>query len=254
MTARKIIIAGNWKMHNSLQETRELVVGLRERLNSVRDVEVVVGPTFVGLATAAELLKGSSIGVAAQNCHAEAKGAFTGEISVPQLLDAGCRYVILGHSERRQYFGETDAGVAQKLRVVLDAGLVPIMCMGETLEQREAGKTFDVVLGQIDGGLSKIQANELPSIVLAYEPIWAIGTGKTASDAQAEEVHARIRGHLTKSFGAALAEQVRIQYGGSVKPANARGLLAQANIDGALVGGASLKVEDFAAIVEAAIN
>lgn len=253
MSTRKVIIAGNWKMHNSLQETRELVVGLRDSLNDVRDVEVVVGPGYVSLASAAELLKGSSIGVAAQNCHAEPKGAFTGEISVPQLVDAGCRYVILGHSERRQYFGETDAGVAQKLRVVLDAGLVPIMCMGETLEQREAGQTFDVVLGQIDGGLANIQASELPSLVLAYEPIWAIGTGKTASEAQAEEVHARIRQHLGEKFGADLAEQVRIQYGGSVKPGNAQGLLAQPNIDGALVGGASLKVEDFSAIVRAAI-
>ena len=252
MTERKKIIAGNWKMHNNLAETRELVVGIRDAVSDVRDVEIVLGPSFTSLASAADLLKGSAVGVAAQNCHPAPKGAFTGEIAVPQLVDAGCRYVILGHSERRQFFAETDAGVAEKLRVVLDAGLVPILCVGESLAEREAGKTFDVVLGQLDGSLATLQAHELPSVVLAYEPVWAIGTGKTASDAQAEEVHARMRQHLQQAYGEALAQQVRIQYGGSVKPSNARGLLSQPNIDGALVGGASLKAADFVAIVQAA--
>jgi len=248
---RKPFIAGNWKMHNTIGEARQLAMEVRDRVADVRDVEIAVGPSFPALRAVADVLKESGIGVAAQDCHPAPKGAYTGAVAVPQLVDAGCRYVIIGHSERRQYFGETDAGVADKVRAALDGDLGPIMCVGETLDEREAGRTFDVVLGQLGGGLDKVQASELGRVVIAYEPVWAIGTGKTATDAQAQEVHERIRGWLSERFGA-VAEAVRIQYGGSVKPANAAGLLSQPDIDGALVGGASLKGEDFAAIVKAA--
>jgi len=249
--SRKPFIAGNWKMHNRVDEARNLAIDLRDRVADVRDVEIAVGPTFTALKSVADALRESGVGVAAQDCHWEAQGAYTGAVSVQQLADAGCRYVIVGHSERRQYFGETDEGVAKKVRAVLDGDLTPIMCVGESLEQREAGKTFDVVLGQLDGGLEKVNGSELARVVLAYEPVWAIGTGKTATDEQAEEVHARMRARLQERFGT-VSESVRIQYGGSVKPDNAKGLLSQPNIDGALVGGASLKAETFAGIIAAA--
>lgn len=248
---RKPFVAGNWKMHNTIAEAKRLAVDLRDRVSDVRDVEIAVGPSFTALAAVAEALRGSAVGVAAQDCHHEAKGAFTGAVAVGQLVEAGCRYVIIGHSERRQFFGETDEGVARKVRATLDGDLTPILCIGETLAEREAGRTFDVVLGQLDGGLAKIAATEMARVVLAYEPVWAIGTGKTATTEQAEDVHARIRGRLQERFGA-VAEAVRIQYGGSVKPDNARALMSQPNIDGALVGGASLKADDFVAIVLAA--
>jgi len=248
---RKPFIAGNWKMHNRIDEARNLAVAVRDSVADVRDVEIAVGPSFTALRSVADLLRESGVGVAAQDCHWEPKGAYTGAQAVQQLADAGCRYVIVGHSERRQYFGETDVSVAKKVRAVLDADLTPIMCIGETLEEREAGRTFDVVLGQLDGGLEQVTGSELARVVLAYEPVWAIGTGKTASVEQAEEVHARIRARLQEKHGTA-AESVRIQYGGSVKPDNAKGLLSQPNIDGALVGGASLKAEAFAGIIMAA--
>lgn len=248
---RKPFIAGNWKMHMNVGEARSLAADVRDQVAGVTDVEVAVGPVFTALAAVSDIVQGSSVGVAAQDCHHEAKGAYTGAISVGQLQDVGCRYVIIGHSERRQFFAETDQAVALKVRATLDGGLTPIVCIGESLEQREAGKTFEVVLGQLTGGLEKVESSELARVVLAYEPVWAIGTGKTASNEQAEEVHAKIRNKLEEQFGS-VANGVRIQYGGSVKPDNARGLLGQPNIDGALVGGASLKADSFAAIVMAA--
>ncbi|MBN2358744.1 MAG: triose-phosphate isomerase [Deltaproteobacteria bacterium] len=248
---RKPFVAGNWKMHNTLSAARTLAIDVRERVGSLTEVEVAVCPSFTALATVVDVLRSSAVGVGAQNCHHEAKGAFTGEVAVDQIADLGCRYVIIGHSERRQLFGETDAGVARKVRAALDGKLTPIMCIGETLQEREAGRTFEVVLGQLDGGLASVTSDELSRLVLAYEPVWAIGTGKTASDEQAEEVHDRIRQRLREKHGA-VADAVRIQYGGSVKPDNAKGLLGQPNIDGALVGGASLKADAFAAIVLAA--
>jgi len=248
---RKPFVAGNWKMHNTLDAARALAIDVRERVGKLTEVEVAVCPSYTALATVVEALRHSAVGVGAQNCHFEAKGAFTGEIAIDQIADLGCRYVIIGHSERRQFFGETDAGVARKVRAALDGKLTPIMCVGETLQERESGRTFDVVLGQLDGGLASVAASELARVVLAYEPVWAIGTGKTATDEQAEDVHSRIRRRLHEKYGD-VAEQVRIQYGGSVKPDNAKGLLGQPNIDGALVGGASLKADAFAAIVLAA--
>jgi triosephosphate isomerase len=197
-------------------------------------------------------IRGSSIGLGAQNVNQAADGAFTGEISCGMLKDLGCSYVILGHSERRAIFGETDSMVNEKLKAVLKAGITPIVCVGETLEQREAGKTQSVVQGQCTGSLAGLTGEEMAATVLAYEPVWAIGTGKTATPAQAEEVHADIRGLLTKQFGASVAEKVVIQYGGSVKADNAMDLLSQPNIDGALVGGASLKSDSFLAIIRAA--
>lgn len=215
-------------------------------------VEVVLCPPSIYLSTVAEVLAGTSIELGAQDLYPADDGAYTGEINAAMLTDIGCRYVILGHSERRQLMGETDAMVNQKLHAALAGGLVPIVCVGETLEDREAGRTDQVVENQVRGSLEGLDEVRAAGIVIAYEPVWAIGTGKTATKEQAEQVHAMIRGLLGKLFGNDIAAQIRIQYGGSVKPANAADLLAQPNIDGALVGGASLKGEDFAGIVAAA--
>jgi triosephosphate isomerase len=221
-------------------------------LHGISGVDVAVCPPSVYLHDVGAAIRGSSIGLGAQNVNQAADGAFTGEISCGMLKDLGCSYVILGHSERRAIFGETDSMVNEKLKAVLKAGLTPIVCVGETLEQREAGKTQSVVQGQCTGSLAGLTGEEMAATVLAYEPVWAIGTGKTATPAQAEEVHADIRGLLTKQFGASVAEKVVIQYGGSVKADNAMDLLSQPNIDGALVGGASLKSDSFLAIIRAA--
>jgi triosephosphate isomerase len=221
-------------------------------LHGISGVDVAVCPPSVYLHDVGAAIRGSSIGLGAQNVNQAADGAFTGEISCGMLKDLGCSYVILGHSERRAIFGETDSMVNEKLKAVLKAGLTPIVCVGETLEQREAGKTQSVVQGQCIGSLAGLTGEEMAATVLAYEPVWAIGTGKTATPAQAEEVHADIRGLLTKQFGASVAEKVVIQYGGSVKADNAMDLLSQPNIDGALVGGASLKSDSFLAIIRAA--
>ena len=247
--SRRPIIAGNWKMNKSPSEAAQLARELRRSLSKVKTADVVIGPTFVALPGAAEAIAGSPIGLAAQNLHWESKGAYTGEISGPMLKELGCTHVIIGHSERRQYFGETEETVNKRVNAALDHGLIPIMCIGETLEQREAGETMKVVKRQLLGGLDNFTAEQLAGLVLAYEPVWAIGTGRTASVEQAQEVHAFIRGVLAERFGGDFAQATRIQYGGSVKPGNVAGLMAQTDIDGALVGGASLSAETFTELV-----
>jgi triosephosphate isomerase len=219
---------------------------LRQRLGDAR-AQVAVAPPFTALGAVKQALQGSSIQLFAQNCHFEKQGAFTGEVSAAMLRDVGCDGVILGHSERRQLFGETDESVARKLKAALDEGLSPIVCVGETLQEREAGRTWDVVSRQVRGALSGLDVQALGRITIAYEPVWAIGTGRNATAAQAQEVHAQIRG-LLRELGGAVADSIRIQYGGSVKPDNAAELLSQPDVDGALVGGASLKADDFAKI------
>ncbi len=250
--ARRCFIAGNWKMNKNVSESVALARDVRNAVASVRDrVEVAVAPVFTALHPVAKALEDSNVSLAAQNCHASESGAFTGEIAAPMLKDVGCSWVILGHSERRQFFGETDAGVNRKIASVLKAGLKPIVCVGETLAEREANQTLDVVAKQVNGALNGFSAAEGRDLVLAYEPVWAIGTGKTATSRQAQDVHAHIRALLTTLWGAEVAQGIRIQYGGSVKAENAAELLSQPDIDGALVGGASLKAADFAAIVKA---
>ena len=250
--ARRTFIAGNWKMNKTVGEAVALAREVRELVHGLGDrVEVAVAPPFTALWSVAKALEGSAVVVAAQNCHAEGSGAFTGEVSVPMLKEVGCRWVILGHSERRQFFGETDEGVSKKVGAVLKAGLLPIICVGETLDEREAKKTLSVVERQVKGCLAGFGATQGAHFVIAYEPVWAIGTGRTATAAQAQEVHAHIRGVLAGLWGPEAAGEVRIQYGGSVKADNAAELLGQSDIDGALVGGASLKAGDFAAIVKA---
>jgi triosephosphate isomerase len=247
---RRKFICGNWKMHKTSAEAVALVRELRRRLNT--QVEIAVAPPFTALSKVKEALMGSPIQLFAQNCHYEKQGAFTGEISAPMLAEVGCDGVILGHSERRQYFGESDEGVNKKIKAALEAGLHPIVCVGETLQEREANHTWEVVSGQLRGALAGLAPVQIGKLTLAYEPVWAIGTGKTATTGQAQEVHGQIRGFLREMAGPQTAEAVRIQYGGSVKPDNAAELLGQPDIDGALVGGASLKVDDFARIVAGA--
>ena len=229
-----------------------LVHGLLDQMTVGESVDVAVCPPSVYLHDVGAALRGSNIGLGAQNMHSQADGAYTGEISAGMLTDLGCKYVILGHSERRQLFGETDASVNEKLSAALSGNLTPIVCVGETLEEREGGQTKTVVETQVRGSIAGLSSDQAATIVIAYEPVWAIGTGKTATPQQAEEVHAQIRALLTELFGASAAEAIRLQYGGSVKPDNAAELLGQPNIDGALVGGASLKADSFAAIVAAA--
>ncbi|MFK7735896.1 MAG: triose-phosphate isomerase [Pirellulaceae bacterium] len=248
---RKYLIAGNWKMNLLRDSSVALIHGLADQLSESTNVEVAVCPPSVYLHDVGAALRGTSIGLGAQNMHAAESGAFTGEISGSMLTDLGCQYVILGHSERRQLFGETDAGVNEKTKVAFEHKLIPIVCVGETLEQREAGTTAQVVETQVRGSLADLTNEQAAKVVVAYEPVWAIGTGKTASPEQAEEVHAQIRGLLADMFDQTVADSIRIQYGGSVKPDNAAELLGQKNIDGALVGGASLKADGFAAIIAA---
>ncbi|MFL5263480.1 MAG: triose-phosphate isomerase [Anaeromyxobacteraceae bacterium] len=250
--ARKKFVCGNWKMFKTRAEAQELVRALAPLVSDDR-VQVAVAPPFTALAAAAEALAGTRIELAAQNCHWEAQGAFTGEVSPKMLSDACVTHCIVGHSERRQLFGETDEGVRRKTVALLGAGLLPIVCVGETLAEREAGKTLEVVARQVRGGLAGVAAADVARLTLAYEPVWAIGTGKTATTAQAQEVHAAIRKLLRELAGSA-ADEVRIQYGGSVKPDNAAELMAQPDVDGALVGGASLKAADFSQIVKGALR
>jgi triosephosphate isomerase len=247
---RTPLIAGNWKMHKTLAEARELVHGIREGVEGVSGVEILICPPFQHLFPLAEAIKGSSIRLGAQNAHFEPQGAFTGEVSVPMLVDTGCTHVILGHSERRQYFGENGPLLAKKVRAAVAGGLTAVYCVGETLEERESGRTAAVV----EGHVAEVIGKEIPAdrLVIAYEPVWAIGTGKTATPEQAQEVHGLIRGLLASAYDQATSDSVRILYGGSVKPANAEALLAQADIDGALVGGACLAASDFVAIIRAA--
>jgi triosephosphate isomerase len=249
---RRMIIAGNWKMHKTVGESLALVRELRGMLSMVREkVEIAVAPPFTALHPVAKALEDSNLKLAAQNCHWEPQGAFTGEVSAGMLKEVGCAYVIVGHSERRQYFGETDETVNKRVRAVIREGLRPIICIGETLAEREGSKTFEVVGRQLKGALAGFSADEARNFVIAYEPVWAIGTGRNATSDQAQEVHAHIREQLVTAYGRELADGMRIQYGGSVKPENAADLLGKPDVDGALVGGASLKAGDFAAIVKA---
>ncbi len=250
--ARQIIIAGNWKMHKTPAETLRFLNSLKVKAVNITNVEMVVCPSFVSLAVASEALKDTRIRLGAQNMFWETEGAFTGEVSAPMLKDVGCTYVILGHSERRQYFGETDETVNKRMHRALAEGLKPIMCIGETLQERENGQMHAVLERQVSGGLQGVSAEQMQDIVLAYEPVWAIGTGKTATPQQADEAHQYIRGIIERAYGTQVAQAVRIQYGGSVKPTNAGELLGQENIDGALVGGASLDAESFVEIIKAA--
>jgi len=246
---RRPIIVGNWKMHKTIAEAVGLAQTLKASLAGVHDVDIGVAPPFTALAAVVEALRDSHIVVAAQNMHWEPQGAFTGEISAVMLADVGCRRVIIGHSERRQYFAETDETVNKKLHAALAAALDPILCIGETLAQRESQATFRVLEQQVRQALVSIGEEGMRRLVIAYEPVWAIGTGKTATPEQAQEVHAFIRSLLESLYGKTLADEVRIQYGGSVNAGNIQALMAQPDVDGALVGGASLDASSFAKIV-----
>jgi triosephosphate isomerase (TIM) len=250
---RKLIIAGNWKMHKTASETVRFVCELIQGFGNTRPAcEVIVAPPFTSLAAAVKEAEGTCIQVSAQNLHWETQGAFTGEVSSGMLKDLGCSHVIIGHSERRQYFGETDDSVNRKIKAALRNDLIPIFCLGETLEERESGKTFDVVSRQLAGGLADVSMPDPTRFAIAYEPVWAIGTGRTATPEQAQEVHGFLRHELGKVSPKGFSEQVRILYGGSVKPDNARSLMSCADIDGGLVGGASLKADDFLGIIKEA--
>ncbi|UFS70095.1 triose-phosphate isomerase [Geomonas sp. RF6] len=246
---RKPVIAGNWKLFKTKDEALALITELASKVKGVTQVEIIVAPVFTVLPTVKTALSGTDIALSAQDVFWEEEGAFTGEVSPRMLLDAGCSHTIIGHSERRQYFSETDETVNKKMKASLKGGLIPIMCIGETLDEREGGKTFEVLERQIRGGLADLPAEVVKPVIVAYEPVWAIGTGKVATEGQAQEAHAFIRGVLADIFGRGTADATRILYGGSVKPDNAKGLMACADIDGALVGGASLKGDTFASIV-----
>jgi triosephosphate isomerase len=242
-------IAGNWKMFKTVHEAVVFVKELRALVKDIADVEVLVGPPFTAIHAVAEAARNSNIGVAAQDMHWEREGAFTGEVSAAMITEAGAEYVIIGHSERRRLFGETDAIVNRKAAAALTAGLTPIVCVGETLEEREANATLSVLDRQLKDGLDRITGEQVAALVVAYEPVWAIGTGRVATAAQAEEAHAHLRQRLRQWFGADAAERCHVIYGGSVKPDNIRELVTEPDVDGALVGGASLDVRSFADIV-----
>ena len=245
---RKHIVAGNWKMNTTVAEGVELAKAVVAKSAEVpADVKLIIAPPFTHLYPVAEVVANSGVGLSAQNCANHEKGAYTGEVAVNMLAGVGCQYTILGHSERRSYYGETDELLVEKIHLALAAGLSPIFCVGENLEEREAGRHFEVVTNQIKAVLNTLTAEEMAKVIVAYEPVWAIGTGKTASAAQAQEIHAAIRKTLAEKFGA-LAEEITILYGGSCKPANAKELFACPDIDGGLIGGAALKADDFIAI------
>ena len=246
---RKIIIAGNWKMNNTIGQTIELANGLKRNLYDVESVEIVICPPFTALADASEIITESNIKLGAQNMHYEDKGAFTGEASGLMLKDLGCEYVILGHSERRQYFSETNEMVNKKVKAALKHNLTPIVCVGEKIEERKANKAFDVVRDHITNSLKDLSKEELQKVIVAYEPVWAIGTGLTASPQQAQEIHSFIRKLLSEISDQQTAQNITIQYGGSVKPDNIEELMKENDIDGALVGGASLKEESFIQLI-----
>ncbi|MDA0991056.1 MAG: triose-phosphate isomerase [Verrucomicrobia bacterium] len=248
---RKKIIAGNWKMNKALRDAESLATDIARQLGEQRDVDVVLCPPFTALKVVGDVIESSVIKLGAQNMHWESGGAYTGEISGSMLRDLYCHYVILGHSERREHFRETDTVVNRKIKAALAAHLTPILCVGESLTEREAGREADVVTEQMTAGLADLE--DIPSeMIIAYEPVWAIGTGKTATPAQAQEMHALIRSLLASRFGEAKAQRIRLQYGGSVKPDNAAELFSQPDIDGGLVGGASLEARAFVEIVQAA--
>ena len=248
--SRKPIMAGNWKMNLVVSEAEALAKDLNAGLDGSEGVDAVVAPAFTALVPIARALSGSSVSLAAQNLHWESFGAYTGEICAEMLKDVGCKYAIIGHSERRQFFHETDETVNKRLKAALAGGLIPILCVGETLEERKGGLTQGVVEKQIRGGLEGIPSEDAETMVLAYEPVWAIGTGETATPDQAQEVHAAIRALLKDLYDEGIAEGMRIQYGGSVKPDNVVDLMSRPDIDGALVGGASLKADSFLKIVK----
>ncbi len=248
---RKKIVAGNWKLNNNVEESIALAKELAAKVNEGGDkgVDIVVCPTSVNLYPVAQALEGVNVHVGAQNCYDKSTGAFTGEISAEMAKSVGAGYVILGHSERREYFGESDEFLASKVKAVLAAGLTPLFCCGETLEQREAGIHFDFVKGQLTNGLFDLSEEDFKKIVIAYEPIWAIGTGVTASSEQAQEMHKVLRDHLASKYGQSVADETSLLYGGSCKPGNAPELFACADIDGGLIGGAALNADDFYGII-----
>lgn len=249
---RKLFIAGNWKMNTARQEAVDLVKRIVEGFAS-DGVDLAVCPPFVYLDAVGKALQGSPVALGAQNMYHEPKGAFTGETSAAMLLDVGCTYVILGHSERRHIMGEGDELINRKVKAALSAGLKPILCIGEKLDEREAGRTLAVVERHVREGLAGVTAGQMASVTIAYEPVWAIGTGKTATPDQAQEVHAQVRALLVNLYGSDVADAARIQYGGSVKPENAKQILAQPDVDGGLIGGASLKADSFLAIARAGL-
>jgi triosephosphate isomerase len=249
---RRSFIAGNWKMNLNRQQAVELAKAVVSGAGKFPRVDLAVCPPSVYLDAVGQTIKGSEVALGAQNMYHEAAGAFTGEVSAAMLTDVGCRYVILGHSERRHILGETDEQINRKVLAALAAGLIPIVCVGELLSEREAGQTAAVIRRQFEGSLAGLSAEQMQKVVIAYEPVWAIGTGKVATPQQAQEVHLDLRKLIASRYNADLAQTVRIQYGGSVKPSNAAELLSQPDIDGALVGGASLKADDFLGIVAGA--
>lgn len=247
------LIAGNWKMHKTLAEAKTLAQEICAGVQTTPKAEIVLAPAFTALAAVAPVLAGTTVKLSAQDTFWEKQGAYTGAISPVMLQDVGCQYVIIGHSERRQYFGETNESVNRKIKAVLSVPLTPIVCIGETLAQRESGDTLAVIAEQLEQGSQGLAGAEAEKLVIAYEPVWAIGTGKTATTQQAQDAHAFIRKVLVSLFDDAVAKRVRIQYGGSVKPANARELMSQPDVDGALVGGASLEVRSFTDIIKNSI-
>jgi triosephosphate isomerase (TIM) len=251
---RKTIIAGNWKMYKTIGQAIELANGLKRELFKIdpENIDIVICPVFTALSEVSEVISESNIKLGAQDIYWEDEGAFTGEVSSPMIKDAGCSFVIIGHSERRQYFHETNESVNKKVKAALKHGLTPIMCVGETLAEREKDKTFDVLKDHVNNGLAGLTEQDALNIVIAYEPVWAIGTGKTATPAQAQEAQKYIRDLLIKLYNKDTASSIRIQYGGSVKPENTEELMQQPDVDGALVGGASLKVESFSEIIKKA--
>lgn len=250
--SRKYFIAGNWKMNKTAAEATALIDAIKAKVGSQDKVDVAVCPPFTALDAASKALAGSTIKLGAQNMHFEAHGAFTGEVAADMLKEFSCTYVILGHSERREYFKECNCLINKKVKAVLANGMKPILCVGEKLEEREAGKTLDIVSEQTVKGLEGISKEDAKNVVVAYEPVWAIGTGKTATPAMAQEVHAAIRKVLADAFGADVADSIQILYGGSMKPENADALLAEKDIDGGLIGGAALKADSFVALIESA--
>ena len=249
---RKNIVAGNWKMNTTVPEGIELAKAVVARSAEVpAEVKLIVATPYTHLCPVSEVVKGTVVGLSAENCADHAKGAYTGEVSADMLVSAGCEYTILGHSERRQYYGETDEKLVEKTKLALGAGLKVILCVGENLDEREAGKHFDVCESQIKNVLYNFTAEDMKNIIVAYEPVWAIGTGKTATADQAEEIHAFIRKVVCEKFGAQVADDLTILYGGSCKPSNAKELFAKPDIDGGLIGGASLKAQDFMGIITA---
>ncbi len=250
MTNRRPFIAGNWKMYKSCPEAVEAIAKLKELVDGVSAVDIMIAPPFTALSQVAETVAGSNVQIGAQNLSWHDEGAFTGEISGPMIVSTGCTHVIIGHSERRQYFNETDATVNQRIVAAIRHKLVPVFCVGETETEREADATFSVLDKQLTDGLQDIALEDMADLVIAYEPVWAIGTGKTATSEQAQEVHQYLRGQLDKTFGAEFAQSIRILYGGSVKPANIAELMSMADVDGALVGGASLDADTFSRIVK----